>query len=179
MRLVRLFDDSIDYVKPFIDEGGKQSGYVFKRVGKNEIIVEDSFLDSHLSAGTKRGVVLFGLAMILFRQGGHLVVDEIEKNFHKNIVGNLILMFNDPSINKGGATLICSTHYSELLDFTSRCDNINILHRDGCCVSLKNMAKDYDVRTELRHSAQFDENVFDNLLNYDRLMDLKESLRTS
>ena len=177
MRLVRLFDDSVEYVKPYLEGNGRQSGYAFKRVGREEIVVEDAFLDAHLSEGTKRGVTLFGYAMLLFRHGGHLVIDEIEGSFHKNLIGNLVLMFNDPAINKGKATLICSTHYSELLDFTSRCDNINILHRDGCLIGLKNMAKDYGVRTELRHSAQFDENVFDNLLNYDRLMDLKERLR--
>jgi len=176
-KLIHLFDDSIDYIRPRIDNG-KQSGYLFKRAGKKEMSVESNFLSKHLSTGTQRGVSLYGLSMILFHTGGHFVIDEIEKNFHKNLIGNLILMYNDKTINKSGASIIYSTHYSELLDETERCDNINILHREGCSISIKNMALDYDVRTDLLRSAQFDENTFDNLLNYNLLMDLREELRS-
>lgn len=176
-KLIHLFDDSIDYIRPR-SEDGKQTGYLFKRTGRDEISVDSSFLTTHVSTGTRRGVALYGLSMLLFRIGGHFVVDEIEKNFHKNLIGNLILMYNDKTINKAGASIIYSTHYSELLDETNRCDNINILHRDGCSITIKNMALDYDVRTDLLRSTQFDENTFDNLLNYNMLMDLREELRS-
>ena len=160
--------------------GSKENGtpaFRFQRKGEEPVLVGLDYLRFRLSAGTIRGITLYGVSMIAFIMGGHIAVDEIEENFNKNLIGNLILMFNDPSVNKAGASLIYSTHYAELLDETSRCDNINVVHRDGCSITLKNMATDYATRTDLLRSSQFDENAFDNLMNYDRLMDLKEAIR--
>ena len=43
--------------------------------------------------------------------------------------------------------------------------------------ALKNMCTDYDFRTDMLKSGNFNQNAFDTLINYNRLMDLKESLR--
>ena len=177
MKLIHLFDDSVELLEYV---GSKENGtpaFRFQRKGEEPVLVGLDYLRFRLSAGTIRGITLYGVSMIAFIMGGHIAVDEIEENFNKNLIGNLILMFNDPSVNKAGASLIYSTHYAELLDETSRCDNINVVHRDGCSITLKNMATDYATRTDLLRSSQFDENAFDNLMNYDRLMDLKEAIR--
>ena len=176
-KIIRLFDDSIEYIKPWTKGEGTSSGYVFKRIHEEPLVVDESFLESHLSEGTTRGILLYGISALLFEEGGYLVIDEIERSFHKNLVENLFLMFNDRNINRAGACLIYSTHYSELLDCNARNDNINVLHRDEKTITLANVAKDYDVRSDLRRSAQFDENAFESLLNYEALMDLKDALR--
>ena len=74
------------------------------------------------------------------------------------------------------ASLVYSTHYAELLDHGSRCDNINVLHRNGDVITVKNLSSSYGVRTDLSKSSQFEQNAFDNLTNYDRLMDLRRLL---
>ena len=178
-KLIHLFDDSIEYIRPFVKDGESGNAFLFKRIGKSEITVTEDFLESHLSEGTKRGLLLYGLSIIAFTMGGHVIVDEIEAHFNRNLIANLILMFNDRSINKKGASLIYSTHYSELLDESGRCDNINVLHRDGNKISIMNMHSDYKTRTDMLKSSLFDQNAFDNLLNYDRLMELKGELRKS
>ena len=86
------------------------------------------------------------------------------------------MLFNDKRINKMNASLIYSTHYSELLDHSNRCDNINVLHRVGDVITVKNMCSSYEIRTDLSKSNQFEQNAFDNLTNYDRLMDLRRVL---
>ena len=175
--LLHLFDDSVESIVPF-KENGKINGYLFKRVGNNKpLTVPVGYLQAYLSAGTLRGINLYGLAIIAFKRGGTLIVDEIEKSFNRNLIENLILMFNDKSINKKDACIIYSTHYSELLDTNSRCDNINVLHRLGNQITLKNVHTDYDCRTDMLKSGHFNQNVFDTLINYDRLMELKETLR--
>ena len=176
-KIIRLFDDSIKCIKPWAKGEGTSSGYVFKRIHEEPLVVDESFLESRLSEGTTRGILLYGISALLFEEGGYLVIDEIERSFHKNLVENLFLMFNDRNINRAGACLIYSTHYSELLDSNARNDNINVLHRDAKTITLANVAKDYDVRSDLRRSAQFDENAFESLLNYEALMDLKDALR--
>lgn len=175
--LVRLFDDSIVSIKPHIEDN-KTNGYYFERVDFTEpMLVTGSYLESILSAGTLRGINLYGSSIISFKMGGTILVDEIEKSFNRNLIENLFIMFNDSSINKKGANIVYSTYYSELLDNNSRCDNVNVLHRFGNTISVKNMKLDYDVRTDILKSGQFNQNVFDTLINYDHLMELKEAIR--
>ncbi len=173
--LLHLFDDSIEYIRPLQKQEG--DAFEFKRLGQDPRVVDRHFLDAHLSGGTLRGISLYGFAALVLSRGGELIVDEIETNFNKNLIGNLILMFNDPTINKRGGTLIYSTHYAELLDENDRCDNINVLHREGTEITIKNMCSDYRCRTDMVKSAMFDQNAFDNHLNYDRLLALIEELR--
>ena len=174
--LLHLFDDGIDYIKPHLNANKNIDGFSFKRVNDPTAVVYSSVIPL-LSAGTIRGINLYGMSILAFKAGGTIIVDEIEKSFNKNLIENLLFMFNDSSINKMGASIIYSTHYSELLDTNNRCDNINVLHRVGNEISLLNMSSDYDCRTDMLKSNQFNQNVFDTLLNYDRLMDLKETLR--
>ena len=175
--LVHLFDDSVEFIEPY-KENNETNGFRFKRIGMNEaFLVNSDYLESFLSDGTIRGINLYGLAIIAFKIGGTLIIDEIEKNFNRNLIENLLMMFKDKSINKANASIVYSTHYSELLDTNNRCDNVNVLHREGTVITLKNMCTDYDFRTDMLKSGNFNQNAFDTLINYNRLMDLKESLR--
>lgn len=173
--IVQLFDDSVEYLKVF-NINGNSAGFIFKRINKPEMIVDLNTLKKILSGGTYRGIYLFTASIISFNCGGHILIDEIEKSFNKNFIENLIILFNDKTINKKMASLIHSTHYAELLDESNRCDNINILHRNGDVITLKNLHSSYKVRTDISKSRQFNQNAFDNFLNYDRLMKLRRAL---
>ena len=174
--IIRLFDDSIEYLDFLYNDLGNPVAYKFKRVNKNEIIIDFNYLQKIISSGTYRGIYLFAASIIAFNFGGHILIDEIEKSFNKNFIENLILLFSDKRINKKGATLIYSTHYSELLDETNRCDNINVLHRADDVISIKNLSESYELRTDLLKSNQFNQNAFDNILNYDYFMNLRKGL---
>lgn len=174
--LLRLFDDSIDYIIPH-REDNKLIGYEFKRVGGTSVIVKNDYLESVLSAGTLRGINLYGASILTFKSGGTIMIDEIEKSFNRNLIENLFIMFEDKTINTANSSIIYTTHYSELLDKNNRCDNINVLHRSGSEITLKNMRSDYKYRTDMLKSGQFNQNAFDTLINYDRLMDLKDAIR--
>ena len=177
-KLIKLFDDSIEFIKPMTGDDSIRNTYHFKRIGNKNVSRVDAYtLKRILSKGTVRGINLYALSMIVFSKGGHILVDEIERSFNRNLIENLLLMFNDRTINKKDGSIIYSTHYSELLDFGSRCDNVNVLHRDGNKITLKNMHVDYNARTDMAKSSQFNQNTFDTLINYERLMDLKDSLR--
>ena len=174
--LVKLFDDSVDYINP-IRLDNSSVAFAFKRINSTQLNVDVFYLKDRLSSGTYRGIYLFAASLIAFKLGGDILIDEIEKSFNKNLIDNLFMLFNDKNINKSNASLVYSTHYSELLDSSDRCDNINVLHRDGDVISVDNMCTSYKLRTDLSKSKQFEQNAFDNLLNYDRLMDLRRLLR--
>lgn len=173
--LIHLFDDSIEYIDTVRTDSGGIS-FKFKRINQKPLLVDYGYLKTRLSGGTFRGVYIFAASLLAFKYGGHILVDEIEKSFNKNLVQNLLALFNDKTINEKGASLIYSTHYSELLDESDRCDNINVLHRNNDTISVKNMHTSYEVRTDLSKSNQFDQNAFDNFMNYDQLMELRRLL---
>ena len=173
--LVRLFDDSVESISTIrLDDS--TAAFRFKRVNQKEMVVNNSYLRERLSSGTYRGIYLFSSSLIAFLKGGDILIDEIEKSFNRNLIENLLILFKDKRINKMHASLVYSTHYAELLDHGSRCDNINVLHRNGDVITIKNLSSSYGVRTDLSKSSQFEQNAFDNLTNYDRLMDLRRLL---
>ena len=55
-------------------------------------------------------MITFTLAHEVLRDGGCLIVDEIENHFNKEIVSTLIRFFMDGKLNKNGGMLIFSTH---------------------------------------------------------------------
>lgn len=169
--IIKLLDDSIEYITY------DNHDYVyFKRVGEEEIIMPNSELTAILSAGTFRGVELFIRCINAIKYGKVFIVDEIENCFQKNLVFNLLFIFNDAKINKNGAQLLFSTHYIEILDYLSRRDGIFIAHKINGKITSNNLYSDYNVRTELSKSRQFDNNVFNTALNYKQVLEVRRNL---
>lgn len=168
--IIKLLDDSIEYIK------SDSSDYVkFKRYNEGEQILKKIELISILSSGTFRGIELYLRAIKAIKLGKVFIVDEIENCFQKNVVFNLIFLFNDERINKNNAQLIFSTHYTEILDILNRQDSINITHKNNGRITIKNL-KEYDIRVELSKSKQFDNNTFNTSINYQQLMEVRRNL---
>ena len=168
--IIKLLDDSIEYIKR------DSSDYVkFKRYNEDEQILKKIELISILSSGTLRGIELYLRAIKAIKLGKVFIVDEIENCFQKNVVFNLIFLFNDERINKNNAQLIFSTHSTEILDILNRQDSINITHKNNGRINIKNL-KEYDIRVELSKSKQFDNNTFNTSINYQQLMEVRRNL---
>lgn len=121
IEVLTFLDPSIEYLncKP----EGKKVDIRLKFYGKDEINLNNPLaLNKYLSPGTIKGLSVFMGAVITFTEGGYLVVDELENHFNSEIVSTLVRFFMDKKINKKGATLVFSTHYSELLDKFERND---------------------------------------------------------
>ncbi|EUJ31286.1 AAA family ATPase [Listeria cornellensis] len=103
--------------------------FKIKFKGSNKEIISEVFeLEKYLSSGTIKGISILINMMTVLNTGGYLLIDEIENHLNKTIVINIIDMFTS-SLNKNGATLIFTTHYSEILDSIDRSDSIYILHK--------------------------------------------------
>ena len=95
-------------------------------------------IEHYLSSGTIKRIVTFTMAREILREGGYLVIDEIENHFNKEIVSTLIRFFKDSQLNKKGGVLFFSTHYPELMDEYDRNDSIFIT-RNSNGITVKNL----------------------------------------
>jgi len=69
--------------------------------------------------------------MITLQEGGYLIIDELENHFNIEIISTLLRFFTDRTTNRNGATIVFSTHYTELIDNLERNDSIYVVRNIG------------------------------------------------
>lgn len=154
--ILTFLDPSIEYL--YCTPEGKKVDIRLKFYGKEEIILNNPLtLNRYLSSGTIKGLSVFMGAVITFMAGGYLVVDELENHFNKEIVSTLVRFFMDKKVNKNGATLVFSTHYSEILDEFKRNDGIYIVRNIGgiAAENLSGILKRNDIRKSEIYDSDF------------------------
>ena len=172
--LLTFLDPSIEYLECSFKE--KKVDIRLKFYGKEEIIINSPrILENYLSSGTIKGLGVFMSATFSFIEGGYLIIDEIENHFNREIVATLIRFFLDEKVNKNGATILLSTHYSELLDEFDRNDSIYIVrNKEGIGVeNLSNILK----RNDIKKSEVYDSGYLGGTVpSYEAYMALKKVL---
>lgn len=154
--ILTFLDPSIEYLhcKP----EGKKVDIRLKFYEKDEISLNNPLaLNRYLSSGTIKGLSAFMGAVITFMEGGYLVVDELENHFNREIVSTLVRFFMDKKVNRNGATLVFSTHYSELLDEFERNDGIYIVRNTGgiTAENLSTILKRNDIKKSEVYDSDF------------------------
>ena len=86
---------------------------LFEHQGKDGKIYDMSMDDE--SAGTSQFTKYLITFIPSLLEGGIFVVYELEENLHTMMLAKLVEMFNVPSINKGRAQLIFTTHDTSIL----------------------------------------------------------------
>lgn len=151
--LLTFLDPSIEYLECTFKE--KKVDIRLKFYGKDEVVINSTkILENYLSSGTIKGLGVFMSAIFAFSEGGYLIIDEIENHFNREIVATLIRFFMDAKVNKNDATLIFSTHYSELLDEFDRNDGIYVV-RNKAGISAENMSEILK-RNDIKKSEIYD-----------------------
>lgn len=130
MEVVSFLDSSIESIKFITSQEKRYIKLKFKE--KEEITLNRvSDLEQYLSSGTIKGIIMFNLVSNVLKDGGYLLVDELENHFNKEIVATIIRFFLDSRLNINGGSLIFTTHYPELLDIYNRNDSIYILRNNN------------------------------------------------
>ena len=175
--VIQFLDPTIESL--VFDHAGQKVAIHLKFKGQKEIILTDpAELNSYLSSGTIKGIVTFTLAIDVLKNGGYLVVDELENHFNKEITATLIRFFTDASLNRNGGILIFTTHYPEILDEFERNDSIFITrNRDGITVSNLN---DLLKRNDLKKSDAYQSGFLDGTVPaYEAYMKLKKNIQST
>lgn len=177
--ILNFLDPTIEYLKienKQVEGDRAQLFYRLKFKNHPEIFTETNFatIEHYLSSGTAKGVTLYGNVLQALRTGGIIFIDELENHFNHAIVRAFIEYFANPKINKNRATLIFSTHYSELLDDLERGDEIYLTKRDKL-IRLQRYSKT-KVRKDLNKSEVFDSDYLGGTApDYELYMNLRKA----
>lgn len=128
--IISLLDPTIEYIT--FEEVRDRLITKLKFYGQKELILYNpTELNVYLSSGTVKGVRVFTDAVRTLKDGGYLVLDEIENHFNRELVAALLRLFMSKRTNPKGAVIIFSTHYPDLLDEMERNDSIFITRSEG------------------------------------------------
>lgn len=137
--IVGFLDKSIDYLYEEKDANNNlMIRLKFKGQNQEIYLNNHQHLEAYLSSGTIKGLNVLVAVEKVFKAGGILIIDEIENHFNKEIVRTIINFFKNERTNPKGATLVFTTHYSELLDDFERNDSIYISLKEDK-LQLKNL----------------------------------------
>ena len=172
--ILTFLDPSIEYLTARPEN--KKIDIRLKFYGKDEIILNNPvLLNNYLSSGTIKGLSVFMGAIFTLQKGGYLIVDEIENHFNKEIVSTLVRFFLNKKVNKNGATLIFSTHYSVLLDEFERNDGIYIVRNIGGITAER--LSDKLSRNDIKRSEIYDSDLLKGTApSYESYIALKKVL---
>ena len=121
-----------------------------KKDGKKD----NFYLDlSDESDGTRKLMALAPAIESALRAGGVLLVDELEKELHPQLVNFVVAKFQSKDSNKNGAQLIFTTHNTELL-------NLEYLRKDQIYFADK---QNNDGSSELYSISEFSTRTSDNI----------------
>ena len=112
---IKFADMGVVGIKVLKNEPQNTNKYriLFEHQGKDGKIYDMSMDDE--SAGTSQFTKYLITFIPSLLEGGIFVVDELEENLHTMMLAKLVEMFNVPSINKGRAQLIFTTHDTSIL----------------------------------------------------------------
>lgn len=172
VELIKFLDPSVEYLK--VNKSNVGLDIKLKFIGKDEIILSKLVeLNNYLSSGTIKGINTYLKAYETFKNGGYLIIDELENHFNQEILSTLIRFFMDNTINKKGATLIFSTHFAEILDEFDRNDVIYIVENKSGITAV-NLTKKL-VRNDIKKSEAYKSGYISGTTpDYDSYVELRK-----
>ena len=124
--VLRAFDPSIES----LSYDPELQVYHLTFHGEKERVVGPDAIPSFLSQGTIIGAEMVQFALQRLRDGGYMIIDEIDTSLNRSLAGVVIGLFTSPVTNPRGAQLVFTTHVPEILDELHRKDAVYVLRRD-------------------------------------------------
>jgi AAA15 family ATPase/GTPase len=124
---LELFEEFPEEIKKHLLERYQYEVKTQHSIYQNGEKIGDTVLDLNSeSFGTKKLFIIGGLILNTLKEGGVIIIDELDKGFHPILTKLLINLFNSKKNNPNNAQLIFATHDSSLLD-------LEMLRRDQIC----------------------------------------------
>lgn len=129
----------------------------------------------YLSSGTIKGLNLLLAIENVLKTGGYMVIDEMENHLNKTVAITLINLFKS-ELNMNDATLVFSTHYSEILDDIERSDSIYFSTKTNGAIELTNLST-HSTRSDKKKSNIYLSGLLGTAPKYSGYKALKNSLK--
>ncbi len=172
--IISLLDPTIEYIS--VENINDKVITKLKFYSQKELVLfNPTELNFYLSSGTVKGVRVFSDAIRVLKNGGYMIVDEVENHFNRELVASLLRLFLNKRTNPKGAVLIFSTHYTELLDELERNDAVFITRSNkGLTVdNLNTLIK----RNDMKKSEVYQSNFLGGTApKYEALLALQKSI---
>jgi len=177
--ILHFLDSSIEFIKPLTNvmslSSSSEKLYQLKFKGYEEQVLKSKDILNVLSEGTIKGIGLFKAIKLALNKGGYLLIDEIENNLNKSIIIDIFKLFISPKTNPKGAMLLCTTHYTEIIDVLERNDMVffNTKTNDGKLnlVNLSEILKRSDLK---KSEIYFSDNLnIGTAIDYEKYLDFK------
>lgn len=172
--IIALLDPTIESIS--VEKVNDKVIIRLKFYGQKELVLfNPGELNVYLSSGTVKGVRVFSDATRVLKNGGYMIVDEVENHFNRELVASLLRLFLNKKTNPRGAVLIFSTHYPELLDELERNDAVFITRsNEGLSVDNLNTLLN---RNDLKKSEVYQSNFLGGTApRYNSLLNLQKSI---
>lgn len=172
--IISLLDPTIEYISVENVNDKVITRLKFYRQ-KELVLFNPAELNVYLSSGTVKGVRVFSDATRVLKNGGYMIVDEVENHFNRELVVSLLRLFLNKRTNPKGAILIFSTHYPELLDELERNDAVFITRsNEGLTVDNLNTLLN---RNDIKKSEIYQSNFLGGTApKYNSLLALQKSI---
>ncbi|MFC4354250.1 AAA family ATPase [Chryseomicrobium palamuruense] len=177
---IQYLDSSIESLE-FINSNdvSKYSNLILRVKFSGQDPQDISVMDlwKYLSSGTIKGINLLMQIEHVLHSGGYIIIDEIENHLNKTIVITLINLFKS-KMNRHHATLIFSTHYSEILDDMERNDSIYFTRKKNGKIQVFPLSNHLS-RSDKKKSAVYLSGLLGTAPKYNDYMNLKKSINQS
>lgn len=130
----------------------------------------------YLSSGTIKGLNLLLAIENVLKTGGYMVIDEIENHLNKTVAITFINLFKS-EVNTNNATLVFSTHYSEILDDIERSDSIYFSTKVNGDIELTNLST-HSTRADKKKSNIYLSGLLGTAPKYSGYKALKKALKS-
>lgn len=174
IEIITLLDPTIEYIS--VENINDKIVTKLKFHSQKELVLfNPTELNAYLSSGTVKGVRVFSDAARVLKNGGYMLVDEVENHFNRELVVSLLRLFMNKKTNPKGAVLIFSTHYPELLDELDRNDAVFITrNNEGLTIDNLNTLLH---RNDLKKSEVYQSNYLSGTApKYKSLLELQKSI---
>lgn len=175
---IQYLDPGIEYIE-FVD---REKHTNFAEIPVNikffeQEVIQVTAIDlwEYLSSGTIKGLNLLMAIEKVLHTGGYMIVDELENHLNKTVAITLMNLFKS-QMNTRNATLIFSTHYSELLDDIERSDSIYFSTKQQGEIQLNNLSQ-YLNRSDKKKSNIYLSGLLGTAPKFKGYQALKKSLK--
>lgn len=132
---------------------------IHKVFDKNQVYVKEVEFDTRRqeSSGTNKIIDLSGPIFDTLKDGGILVIDELDAKLHPLLTLSIVRLFQNQDINKGGAQLVFATHDTNILSICNlRRDQIYFVEKDKFGASELYSLVEYNKEGKIRKDRSFE-----------------------